>query len=292
MLNNLPFIPSRYENATRVAPCNSSNFTPYFSATYGNNFNKKIVSQNFSRAAKNYDSNAQTQYLAAQKLCQLALSYIKNDAKILDLGAGSGFVSNNLSASKNKVSIFESDLSFEMLKQKRASNDIFQIQSDFENLPFKNHSFDILISSFSLQWLNDFEKNFSQFSSLLKPQGFFIFCLPTADSLQELTLASASSNCNFNFNNLPEINYLKSILEKCGFAQNLCESEVLKSEFDSGIAALKSIKKTGANYLIKKKPVSKTQLESFDSFCLKNFCSLSKKISISWNVSYFIYQKF
>ena len=290
--------------------------------------NKRIIGENFSRAAQNYEAVALVQKQAAEKLCHLASPFIRDGLRILDLGSGTGFVSRSLNNLQNGprnivtpysplvspysplVSpysplvtpysplvtphllrgplVFEADLSLSMLQQ-HPSN--FKINCDFENLPFRNHSFDILISSFSLQWLSDFEKNFLQFSALLKPHGIFAFCIPTDKSLEELKLASIESGCDFHFNILPKISDLKSALKKCGFEERLLELEVIKSEFTDAFQALKSIKKTGANYTTKRKFVSKTQLTQFRSFCLKNFSQPNKKISISWNVSFFIFQK-
>ena len=316
--------------------------------------NKKIIGENFSRAAQNYEAVALVQKQAAEKLCHLASPFIRDDLRILDLGSGTGFVSRSLNnlqnGPRNKCGVtigeygvtigeygvtigeygvtigewgttttekktpiccfspnvvtphsplvtphllrgplvFEADLSLSMLQQ-HPNN--FKINCDFENLPFRNHSFDILISSFSLQWLSDFEKNFLQFSALLKPHGIFAFCIPTDKSLEELKLASIESGCDFHFNILPKISDLKSALKKCGFEERLLELEVIKSEFTDAFQALKSIKKTGANYTTKRKFVSKTQLTQFHSFCLKNFSQPNKKISISWNVSFFIFQK-
>ena len=170
--------------------------------------NKRIIGENFSRAAQNYEAVALVQQQAAKKLCHLASPFIRDDLRILDLGSGTGFVSRSLNNLQNRPRniltpyspllsphsplvtphllrgplVFEADLSLSMLQQ-HPSN--FKINCDFENLPFRNHSFDILISSFSLQWLSDFEKNFLQFSALLKPHGIFAFCIPTDKSLEE-----------------------------------------------------------------------------------------------------------
>jgi SAM-dependent methyltransferase len=113
------------------------------------------------------------------------------------------------------TTIFETDLASDMLKQwsNRPSN-IFPIQADIENLPFEKNSFDIIISSFSLQWIFDFEKNFSHFFSLLKPNGIFAFCLPTDETLQELKSAKI-----FPINDFPHSENLRLILKKCGFVE-------------------------------------------------------------------------
>lgn len=260
-------------------------------------FDKKIIEKNFSRGAKNYDEAASIQGKAAKKLCDLAAPFIKNEARILDLGAGTGFVAKNIFdlVGEKKIQLFESDISFEMLKQNSESSfktqsDFeklpFKIQSDFERLPFKNHSFDLLISSFSLQWLENLEQSFAQFFSLLKTSGILVFCLPTQGSLNELKSANI-----FNFTKLPKAEDLILALQKNGFTEKKFQTEILKQEFESGLQALKSLKKIGANYSNKNKILNKTQLKEFNNFCLKNFGTANKKIRVSWFVSYFIFVK-
>ena len=283
-------------------------------------FDKKIIEKNFSRGAKNYDEAALVQREAAKKLCDLAVPFIKNEARILDLGAGTGFVAKNIfdlldkkkilkqvqddgvsgevqvqtlsprhpelvSGSITKIQLFESDISFEMLKKN--TKNTFKIQSDFENLPFKNNSFDLLISSFSLQWLENLEQTFSHFFSLLKPSGTLAFCIPTQESLNELKSANI-----FNFTKLPKAEDLILALQKNSFIEKKFQTEILEQEFESGLQALQSLKKIGANYSNKKnKTLNKTQLIQFNNFCLKNFGTTNKKVRLSWFVSYFIFVK-
>ena len=248
------------------------------------NFDKKKLKLNFEHSAQNYLEAAPIQRLSAEKLCKMATPFIQENSQILDLGSGTGFVTESLNA-LCAPDIFELDLAFEMLQQNQ--NNSSKIQADFENLPFKNHSFDILISSFSLQWLTDFDQSFSQFFSLLKPKGVFIFCLPTDGSLSELAAANI-----FNFNQLPKIETLKTSLKKSGFTEISSTTQSVKQVFENGVAALKSLKKIGANYAEKNsRIITKTNLAQFNNFCLKNFGTNTRKIEISWNVSYFIFSK-
>lgn len=270
-------------------------------------FNKKIIRQNFSKAAGLYENHAEVQKIAAQKLTELASPFIENNSLVLDLGSGTGFVSQALAKEKN-LRIFESDLSFEMLKfsgncaenslqlrsgtESRTRNRSLSevegfVQCDFENLPFKKNSFDILISSFSLQWLTDFDRNFANFFSLLKPNGILAFCLPSEESLSELRAAEI-----FNFNQLPKVENLKLALKKAQFREILFEEKVIKQSFSSGLEALKSIKKIGCNYFDgKKTATTKTKLQQFDDFCLKNYSTVNRNIEISWFASCFISRK-
>jgi malonyl-CoA O-methyltransferase len=263
------------------------------------NFDKKKLKTNFGRNAHNYDISAPIQLLAAKKLCKIAKTFIQKKSsflhfqsaqkselkmlKVLDLGSGTGFIGKNLG---EKINLFELDLAFEMLQQSSRHNSQ-KIQADFENLPFKDGSFDILISSFALHWITDFDKSFSKFFALLKPKGVFIFCLPCEGSLKELSAANI-----FNFNQFPKVEDLKKSLNKSGFIEICIETKTSKQTFESGIDALKSLKKIGANYSQKNnKIITKKKLAQFDNFCLKNFGTQAQKIEVSWAISYFTFSK-
>lgn len=249
---------------------------------------KNLVAQNFSRGAKNYDEVAEPQLEAAKRLVALASPFIKNNSQILDLGCGTSFIAKEIcqNFSEKNIHIVETDIALDMLESwaDRPAN-VTAIQCDIENLPLEKNSFDIIFSSFALHWISDFEKNFSQFSALLKKNGILAFCLPTAGSLDELR----SSNV-FQFNNFPNNVIIKSALEKCGAKEVSFICETKKQKFASGYEALKFIKKIGGNSNQSKKIVSKTKLEEFNKFCLKNFSSDNKSFGVSWNISYFIYQ--
>ena len=261
-------------------------------------FPTKTIAENFSKAAKNYDAAAEVQKLAARKLCEIALPFVKENSQILDLGSGTSFLAreflNHEQFRQKNVKFYEVDLSLEMLQcwVSRPKENFFAIQADIENLPFQPQSFDLIISSFSLQWLKDFEKTFARIFEILKPNGVFVFCLPTSGSLFELREASLASECNFNFNELPKIENLKSALKKSGFEEKKFVEEVLKQTFENGSEGLKSLKRIGAGLPTKKRNVvSKTQLKQFNNFCLKNFSADNKSTRLSWFVPYFASEK-
>ncbi len=242
-------------------------------------FDKKTLETSFDKGSKNYNEQALIQNLAAKELCKIAAPFLSDNLQVLDLGSGTGFISQNL-LGKN-LKIFEVDLALKMLQKNPQKT--FKIQADFENLPFKKSSFDLVISSFSLQWLNDFEKSFCQFFDLLKSNGKFIFCLPVEPSLDELKAANI-----FQFNQLPKVFELKKALEKCGFKQIFFNEKIFKQNFSNGVLAIKSLKKIGANQIgSNRQTINKTKLKNFNDFCLKNFCGKNKNLAISWRAAFF-----
>jgi malonyl-CoA O-methyltransferase len=268
--------------------------------------NKKIVGKNFSKAARNYDAAAQIQKIAAEKLCDLMveknlIKAAKNGKiRILDLGSGTSFIGKNLLpkiAPKilQNVEFFELDLSHEMLQQWYDASPnyletLYKIQGDFEHLPCKKNSFDLIISSFSLQWTSDLEAVLSNVYDLLKNGGIFACCLPSDESLFDLRAASVASNCHFEFVRLCEVDSLKSLTKKTGFTAILVHEEVRQQNFFDGISALKSIRKIGASSPKKtteRKKITKKQLQSFNDFCLKNRSSFV----VSWNLIHTVLRK-
>lgn len=245
-------------------------------------FNKNIIQNNFSRHAKNYQEQAKIQQYAAQKISQLAEKYLHKNCQILDLGSGSSFISQELN--NDEISIFELDLSLDMLLNFSDKN-ITKVKGDFENLPFKEESFDIVISSFSLQWMSDFSLNFAKISKLLNKNGKFIFALPDAKSFQNLRQQNI-----FNFIDLPESKIIAKSAED-NFNNIYFAQEEKNEYFASGTDFLRSIKNIGANYQITKpKIINKSKLDEFNRFCLKN-CGDKNNISASWFISYFIFEK-
>ncbi len=231
-------------------------------------FNKNLIAKNFSLGAKTYDEAAQVQLSSAEELVAFILPYLKKDVQILDLGSGTSFIAKQLAT----YEITEVDISAEMLNSwhERPSN-VTAIQADFENLPFVKNSFDLIISSFALQWISDFEKNFSQFFELLRPNGIFAFCLPTNGSLEEIQ--------DFNINEFPTNSEIKNALEKSRFNEKFFVQKTIQQKFQNNREALKFLKRIGAN------SPAKTRLPLKSS----NYKNLGD--ALSWNISYFIYTK-
>ncbi len=229
---------------------------------------KNLIAKNFSRGSKTYDEAAQIQLAEAKELVALISSYLKKDSRILDLGSGTSFIAKQLST----YEITEVDISVEMLNswRERPSN-VTAIQADFENLPFAESSFDLIISSFALHWSSDFEKNFLRFFSLLKPNGVFAFCLPTFGSLPELEA--------FNINEFPTNYLIKDALNKSGFDEKFFAQKTVQQKFATNREMVIFLKRIGAN------SPTKTKLP------LKNSLSKNTHPKLSWNSSHFICTK-
>lgn len=253
-------------------------------------YNKVTIANNFSKAAANYDNFSDVQKLAAHKLFIITSQFIKDNSTILDLGSGTSAIAKEFVKSQillqKEIKFIEVDLSQQMLKNWQDKNyyNILSVKSDIEKLPFRNSAIDLILSSFALQWIFDFNKIFADFARILKKDAILSFCLPNHLSLEELKLQSINSGCNFNFNILPKSDEIKKFLEINSFSKQHYFSENVTIEFESPLQALRAIKKIGANYFSEKNFVSKKQLQKFNDFS-------DDKFKVSWNISYFVFKK-
>jgi malonyl-CoA O-methyltransferase len=251
-------------------------------------FDKKIIEYNFSSKVNEYNLNANIQKKVAKKLCKIFIENIddKNPQKIkiLDLGSGTSFIAKFLLKNLDNCEIYELDLSLKMLDnyQKNLTK-ISKICADIENLPFAESSFDAVISSFSLQWIENYEKLFSNLCKILKPRGILAFAIPDNNSFEEL------KDSPFSINKMPDNQDLSNILIKNQFTKKILINERNYERFSNLIEVLKSFKKIGVNYSLPNN--NKKNFKDLKKFYLKNFQNNLKFNKLNWSISYFIYYK-
>ncbi|XP_027034705.1 arginine-hydroxylase NDUFAF5, mitochondrial isoform X1 [Tachysurus fulvidraco] len=104
----------------------------------------------------------------------------------LDLGCGKSHIAEHLN--KDIVErLFLTDISDASLRQKRQSEmPTHCVLADEEFLPFKENTFDLVVSSLSLHWINDLPGALHQIHHVLKPDGVFVGAMVGGETLYEL----------------------------------------------------------------------------------------------------------
>ncbi|XP_019967277.2 arginine-hydroxylase NDUFAF5, mitochondrial [Paralichthys olivaceus] len=104
----------------------------------------------------------------------------------LDIGGGKSHIAEHLS--KDVVErLILTDVSEKTLKQRRRTEiPTHCVLTDEEFLPFKENSFDLVVSSLSLHWINDLPGALRQIHQVLKPDGVFIGAMVGGETLYEL----------------------------------------------------------------------------------------------------------
>ena len=192
---------------------------------------KTLIKFSFSRFAESYDREAVLQKKAAQILLDFAG---KLGGKGLDIGCGTGFLVR-LSEYKNIVGI---DISEEMVRFYRKYNRKAVI-GNMEELPFKERSFDFVLSNFSMHWA-DLNKTVSEVNRVLTEGGLFVFNIPVDGSMEfvEQLLESRKFDFPCTFDVLERLKEEEFIIEDF-FIENI------QKEFPDGYSLLVHLHRTG-----------------------------------------------
>ncbi|XP_076971296.1 arginine-hydroxylase NDUFAF5, mitochondrial isoform X1 [Tamandua tetradactyla] len=107
----------------------------------------------------------------------------------LDVGCGRGYIAQHL----NKETVgkfFQADIAENALKNNLETEiPTASVLADEEFLPFRENTFDLVVSSLSLHWVNDLPGALEQIHYVLKPDGVFIGAMFGGDTLYELRCA-------------------------------------------------------------------------------------------------------
>ncbi|WP_426709147.1 methyltransferase domain-containing protein [Cetobacterium sp. SF1] len=213
---------------------------------------------NFNKNFKTYNDEAFIQTKVANNL----LKYIdinKTYDNILELGCGTGIFSKLIfeNISYNSLDLndyFDSTNFLEGIKY----NNFFQ--GDMQNLNL--HSYSLICSSSSLQWIDDLDTLFFKISKNCEE---FIFSIYIKDNLIEI---KNHFGISLNYKTFEEINLL---LEKYFIIIN-AHKGTYTLEFDSPLSALKHLKKTGVT------GIGKTSVSLIKTF---------KNKTLTYKVAYF-----
>ncbi|MCF6253977.1 MAG: malonyl-ACP O-methyltransferase BioC [Thiomicrorhabdus sp.] len=239
--------------------------------------NRQHIKQHFSHAAPSYDEAAVLQKVIAERIDErLSLTTIEAQT-ILDIGAGTGFLTEKLIARYPHANILAIDLSLSMLQQaqprlkqprfpqlgktlnhtlnKTFAQTLTQktaataINADAYQLPFANQSVDMITSNLMLQWCDDLDAVFEEFRRVLRPEGLLMFTTFGPDTLKELRQAwQVADPEQEHVNQFIDMHDIGDALIRAGFGQPVMDVELFTLTYDQPIKVLKDLKAIGATH--------------------------------------------
>lgn len=211
-----------------------------------NAFVTERIAQRFGSAAAHYDEQALAQRQSAQQL--IANQYLTG--KVLDIGCGTGWLTRYIAQHHPINMIVALDIALPMLKAEQLQHPlIMPIQADVAFLPFKNNSFDSVVSNFALQWLSS-PQNFAQdLARVLAQDGQFCLAIPVDGTLSELNQAWAQVDNSRHTNQFFSTQTWLDALQQAGLTIKNQQQSAFYQYYDSTKALLKSLKAIGANEL-------------------------------------------
>lgn len=148
--------------------------------------NKDLIHSRFAKTLSSYDENAKIQKIMAKKL--LEFSEKKSYPKILEIGCGTGFLTDILSNNTEWKSYTALDIVGECRDYISQINpEIEFIEADIEDyLKNSSEKFDLIISNAALQWVNDFETTVRTLKHMLNPDGHLLFSTFGKENFREI----------------------------------------------------------------------------------------------------------
>ncbi len=231
---------------------------------------KTKVKQSFSSASVTYDAFAELQRNVGKQLLS-AFSINPSDDLWLDLGCGTGFITNELLSlvpESKRQTVVALDIAWPMLQKARcklANQKVHYVCADAERLPFVNNSVDAVFSNLALQWSRNPKVLFADIKRIIKTDGQLVFSTFGPQTLQELNAAWAEVDDYCHVNEFYSEQQLKLYLQQAGFKDIQIITKTYRPCYDSVVELMRQLKSIGAHNVTagrNKNMTTKTQLQS------------------------------
>ncbi len=177
-------------------------------------------------------------------------------SRALDLG-GRGAVAPALRA-RGIPFVVSMDLSPAMARRAQgADTGGLAVAGDAEWLPFAPGSFDLIVASLSLHWVNDLPGALIQIRQALAPDGLFLASLPGLGTLQGLrealngAEAETRGGVSPRVSPFPELRDLAGLLQRAGFAIPVADQERLPMIYRSPLALIDDLRAAGESNAVR-----------------------------------------
>lgn len=251
------------------------------------NLDSSRIASGFEKAVKNYENKALVQKDMARFLAQKFLSFAPENfnGAILEIGCGTGFLTRFIDEGlesaqdlKNKArpKMILNDLSDSLCMEasKYWRGEFELLAGDVSQIALPQN-LSAVVSSSSLQWVDDFKSLAKKFFTSLNPGGIFAFSTFGEENFRELSRAlEASGDASWKPLKYLSEKMLREVLEWAGFEILESTSSLVKIHFSSPAEVLRHMKLTGVNSAFARFWTRKNLREFSDAYSLA--CGLQK----------------
>jgi SAM-dependent methyltransferase len=176
------------------------------------------------------------------------LQAVKRDFAVsLDLGTPGGAMRDALTMHKLGGTVVAAEPLAAHLRR-----DGLTVAADEEALPFRDESFDLIVSALALQWVNDLPGTLLQIRRALKPDGLFLGVVAGGDTLTELRQSLAAAESEIEGGLSPrvapfvEVRAMGTLLQRAGFALPVTDVDRVTVRYEHLGALLRDLRAMGA----------------------------------------------
>ena len=213
---------------------------------------KQKIARSFSQASASYDAVAHFQQQVGQNLFARMKADVKGvTPRVLDLGSGTGFFTQELSQLPGVKLCLAADLAHGMNRfaQQKYGVDqgIHWLTADAENLPLAANSVDLIFANLSLQWCQQLDGLAASLNRVLAPGGQVWFSSLDPGTLGELAQAWARVDQYQHVNEFISPETLVGHFETQGFSCSGLSKEKIVLHYQQPLTLMQELKKLGAH---------------------------------------------
>jgi malonyl-CoA O-methyltransferase len=249
---------------------------------------QKSVADQFGKSAHNYHLKAEIQQKVGLGLAASLRPWkqILPPGPILEVGCGTGFLTNLLAAEFPGRTFEVTDASPQMLhftknRLEGIENGRYSIL-DVNELPPGEAKYALIVSSFTAQWFNDAAFGLQELSKLLLPGGLLLVAFPGNQSFPMWYECCLELGLPFTANPLPDVEEIVIKLSLEPLQIDYYEND-LYQKFPSSLDFFRHLKEIGANSSKTGKTLSPKQLRLLTKYWDKKF---NGQIMVKWHVVY------
>jgi malonyl-CoA O-methyltransferase len=232
------------------------------------------IKHSFSDAAKTYDSVASLQRQIGRELLDIHTGAHLHGVA-LDLGCGTGFLTQVLATHCHHATLIALDLAQMMLEtcREKVAEKSHYLCADAEKLPLRSQSVNAIFSNVALQWCYPIDEALSELHRVLANEGTLLFSTFGSDTLCELKAAWANVDDFVHVNDFYTLGNLQSALENAGFVDITLKCTRYLRQYANVVELMHELKHIGAhnvNQTRSKTLTSKKALKTLISTYPKN----------------------
>ncbi|HEY4044141.1 MAG TPA: methyltransferase domain-containing protein [Rhodopila sp.] len=215
-------------------------------------FDRLAVRRHRDRAARTVHQVADVLQDAATRLLDRLDDTNRRFGDALDIG-GRGVVAPLLRARGLRV------ISCDPSAAMAALNGGSTVAADEEWLPFAPASFDLIVASLSLHWVNDLPGALLQLRQVLRPEGLLLASLPVLGTLSELRAALTEAEAEVaggaspRVSPFPELRDCAHLLQRAGFTLPVADVEDIRLLYANRFALLTDLRAAGETNAIRQR---------------------------------------
>jgi malonyl-CoA O-methyltransferase len=250
-------------------------------------FPEHVLKKKITQIAHSYDAFAALYRKIADRLLMHVECMRLAPSVILDVGAGTGYISALLKKCYPCADIIALDFVEAILSQNTDKN-ILSLCADAAHLPFADASVDLIVSGVMLPWCENAEAIFAQVQRVLKPGGLFLFSTFGPDTLGEVRASWAAVDEMPHVHLFFDLHDIGDALLRAGFADPVMQTEWLTLLYKSTESLFQDIKKTGSSNILLERRMTLTGKKRFQRFLAEynTYCDEKGEFPATFEVLY------